>query len=501
MACCEVLFGTVPPTAPPSEAQIPLYIDRTSKKVYYWNGTGWELTWELKTAGVGTPGVVSIDPNSPIHIGEGGTLQISLERLKTQCGFATAKEVSEAVTSAINELTKSLNTSVQNLDSRVTNLSTQVTQLGNDVTKLGNDVTNLGGRVTTIEAWDLCAKTKSCGYSAGGGGGAAGLVHDSTNGIAAVTMTSADRTLTALQYGKPIIVLSGALTADLNLIFPAIAGEWTVVNNCTGSYTVTCKTAAGTGVALTSGGKIRIVWGDGTNVYSAVNASDTPAQFDNSLLLATTAFVQRAIGGFGQLVGYGTAGQTIPASQANSHINLFGTCSSITLPLANSVPAGSVLMFDGVSLACTINRQGTNVIFLNGSNNTATSLVVNDGGSVMFVSDGSASWFATGIATLKYADEFSASLAGNGYQKLPSGLIIQWGQTGNIVAGGSQAISFPVAFTTSVYSMAFANAYATGVASITASIGATFSGALVGFTAYNQGTANNNAAGWIAIGK
>ena len=162
MACCEVLFGTVPPTAPPSEAQIPLYIDRTSKKVYYWNGTGWELTWEIKTAGVGTPGVVSIDANSPIYVGEGGTLQISCERLKTQCGFATAQEVSEAVTSAINELTKSLNTPIQNIDSRVTNLNTKVTQLG-------NDVTNLGGRVTAIEAWDLCAKTRSCGYSTGGG--------------------------------------------------------------------------------------------------------------------------------------------------------------------------------------------------------------------------------------------------------------------------------------------------------------------------------------------
>ena len=162
MACCEVLFGTVPPTAPPSEAQIPLYIDRTSKKVYYWNGTGWELTWELKPAGAGTPGVVSIDPNSPIYVGEGGTLQISCERLKTQCGFATAKEVSEAVTSAINELVKSLNTSIQNIDSHVTNLSTNVTQLG-------NDVTDLEERVTLIEAWDLCAKTSSCGYSTGDG--------------------------------------------------------------------------------------------------------------------------------------------------------------------------------------------------------------------------------------------------------------------------------------------------------------------------------------------
>jgi hypothetical protein len=176
VACCEVLFGTVPPTTPPSEAQIPIYIDRTSKKVYYWNGTGWELIWEIQTAGVGTPGVVSIDPNSPIYVGAGGTLQINCERLKTQCGFATVQEVSEAVTSAINELVKSLNTTLQEMNSRITSLSNTVAQFESGLTQLAGRVSqvdtalgSLTGRVSSIEAWDLCAKTKSCGYSTGGG--------------------------------------------------------------------------------------------------------------------------------------------------------------------------------------------------------------------------------------------------------------------------------------------------------------------------------------------
>ena len=169
MACCEVLFGTVPPTASPTEAQIPIYIDRTSKKVYYWNGTGWELIWDIPIAGNGTPGVVSIDPNSPIHLGEGGTLQINCERLKTQCGFATVQEVSEAVSSAINELVKSLNTTLQEMNSRITSLS-------NTVSQFGSGLTQLEGRVSAIEGWDLCAKTSSCGYSTGGGGGVTKLI-------------------------------------------------------------------------------------------------------------------------------------------------------------------------------------------------------------------------------------------------------------------------------------------------------------------------------------
>lgn len=122
--------------------------------------------------------VVSIDPNSPIYVGEGGTLQINCERLKTQCGFATVQEVFEAVSSAINELVKSLNTRFRGLDSRITTLDSKVSQVENALGSLTGQVgslASLAGRVSSIEAWDLCAKTSSCGYSTGGGSPAAGV--------------------------------------------------------------------------------------------------------------------------------------------------------------------------------------------------------------------------------------------------------------------------------------------------------------------------------------
>lgn len=102
----------------------------------------------------------------------------------------------------------------------------------------------------------------------GAGAVAAGWVPDFTTGAAAVTMTSANVTLTAAQYGKPIIVITGLLTANLNLIFPSIVGEWIVINSTTGPYTITCKTAAGTGVVVNS---VQALAGDATNIYSAVN--------------------------------------------------------------------------------------------------------------------------------------------------------------------------------------------------------------------------------------
>lgn len=257
MACCEVLFGTVPPTAPPSEAQIPLYIDRTSKKVYYWNGTGWELIWEIQTAGNGTPGVVAIDPNSPIYLGPGGTLQINCERLKTQCGFATVQEVSEAVTSAINELVKSLNTSIQNIDSRVTNLSTNVTQLGNEVTNLGNDVTDLEERVTLIEGWDLCAKTAKCGYSTGGGGPVAGV--------------------TKLIAGTNITLSPASGTGDVII---SAAGS--------GGGGVTPPPPPGSEGGVMDYGGWRIVMGTGLSVNGHLDQFDFVAPFDGVFAMSIT---------------------------------------------------------------------------------------------------------------------------------------------------------------------------------------------------------------------
>lgn len=100
------------------------------------------------------------------------------------------------------------------------------------------------------------------------GGAAAGWVPDYTNGIAAVTMTNANVTLTPLQYGRPIIVITGTLVANVSLIFPAIANKWVVLNGTTGAFSITCRTAAGSGVVVTQGASASI-YGDATNILFA----------------------------------------------------------------------------------------------------------------------------------------------------------------------------------------------------------------------------------------
>jgi hypothetical protein len=128
--------------------------------------------------------------------------------------------------------------------------------------------------------------------------GGAGWVPMLQYGLGTVTgLAGSNVTLTATQYGKQILILTGALTANINLIFPALAYGWIVVNETTGSFSITCKTSGGTGVVVAQGGwaTASSIQGDGTNIYSQAgnfvsNASlaATLASYVTSASLATT---------------------------------------------------------------------------------------------------------------------------------------------------------------------------------------------------------------------
>lgn len=98
------------------------------------------------------------------------------------------------------------------------------------------------------------------------GAAADGWVPGVRYGVAAVTMTNANVTLTPLQYSSPIIVISGLLTTNVQLIFPAIKCQWIVINNTTGAYSITCKTASGAGIAAYGN---RLLYSDGTDIKQA----------------------------------------------------------------------------------------------------------------------------------------------------------------------------------------------------------------------------------------
>lgn len=96
-------------------------------------------------------------------------------------------------------------------------------------------------------------------------------------GVTSKTLTGSDVTLTNAEASKDIIVLSGTLTTNVNLIMPVFPKKWIVANNTSGAFTVTVKTASGTGGVVTQSTS-RVFYGDGTNVYGVNPLAATQSQ-------------------------------------------------------------------------------------------------------------------------------------------------------------------------------------------------------------------------------
>jgi len=98
--------------------------------------------------------------------------------------------------------------------------------------------------------------------------GGAGWTSLAFEGLQAITVTTANVTVTQLQSAYPVLIISGALTGARSLILPAVVGQWIIQNNTTGAFTLTVKTASGTGVTATQG-QSTYLYGNGINIYFA----------------------------------------------------------------------------------------------------------------------------------------------------------------------------------------------------------------------------------------
>jgi hypothetical protein len=96
------------------------------------------------------------------------------------------------------------------------------------------------------------------------------------------------------------------------------------------------------------------------------------------------------------------------------------------------------------------------------------------------------------------------SLLASGYQKMPSGLIVQWGTGTTINATGT--VTFPIAFPTACFAVQVTENAASGWTSTNHTIYGTSSRATTGFSAWSfswNGTGYGNSDGnfdYIAVG-
>lgn len=236
-------------------------------------------------------------------------------------------------------------------------------------------------------------------------------------------------------------------------------------------------------------------------VFSGNPVAPTPAKFDADTSLATTAFVQAALGNYsGTVVDNDGGTLTLTAADAGQLVILNGTGSqsgNVALPALSSVPDGATFLIrcEGDAIWNLV-ASGTDKIVLGTGYNPSSVRIVN--GDYAIIVKGSANWRCQGSISLKYSASFAYSQATSGYQKLPSGVIVQWG-----IAAASTTASdyrnFPIAFP---------NACMSGVASY-AQWGQNGNGNAFQVVSASQflitnrdsnGSATGGATAWIAFG-
>lgn len=304
-----------------------------------------------------------------------------------------------------------------------------------------------------------------------------------------------------------IAALAGGAPSALDGVALAVSDRILVKDQTTGSQNgIYIVTTVGTG---SNGTWARSTDADGVGELApgqliVVNEGSTQADSiwelstDGAVTIGTTSLTftrkDSSQGNFAGLNAY-NASATLPASDLGKLVAFYGSTAgqTLTLPAVAGVvvgknynlvnQAGTPVTIKG-NAAENISRNVTGV-----GQTLSNTVVLNPGDSLVLSSNGGSQWNAEGQSA---PDMFPNSLSASGYQKLPNGLIIQWGTA--TAAGSSGTITFPVAFTTACYSIAGQqnNAGATQYAAFG-------SPSATSVTFYGGGS--NIVIFWIAIGK
>lgn len=265
-----------------------------------------------------------------------------------------------------------------------------------------------------------------------------------TDGADTVLTIANGASSTARNY---VLQLTGALTANRNLIVPAIEKSYIIHNATTGGFSVTVKVSGQTGVTVANG-KRALVYNNGTDIIEFVNAPVTEAgtqtltnktiSADNNTLsgIAASSFVlsnasgnidgaaaQKAIP-TGAVVG-DTDSQALTNKTISADSNTLSGIAASSFVLSNASgnidgAAAQKVIPTGVVVGTTDTQTLTGKT-INGADNTLTVRLANDVSGTLPVANG-----GTGATTLTANNV----LLGNGTSAFQ---VVAPGTSGNVL--------------------------------------------------------------------
>jgi len=163
-----------------------------------------------------------------------------------------------------------------------------------------------------------------------------------------------------------------------------------------------------------------------------------------NLGLKERGFEYSGVSGFGNKT-------SLSASDFGSVIVIEANGQTIQLPTMNTLPAGKLITiycFGGNGSPVVLQAQQGNYFSNGPMGNRTTAITLSSQETLTIVSEGTSSpnWEIYGNGALKYSPSFGSSFNINGYQRLPSGLLIQWGYI-NVPTDDRDCITdFPIPF-------------------------------------------------------
>ncbi|WP_155638231.1 hypothetical protein [Burkholderia cepacia] len=260
------------------------------------------------------------------------------------------------------------------------------------------------------------------------------------------------QTLTASQSGSVINFWGGAAST---ITLPSAAtmplGGAFLFNNTSAGANVTIA-RAGSDTILAAGGNTSIILMPGDSLLITSAGGTQWVASGGSAQLPFSGTLQRALGNFSGFLLV-TSAATLAAAAAGQLVELNGSASyTTTLPAGSSVPQSGKMVFVNQSGANqTIATQGGDTIW-SYTGGLVSSVVLRPGDSLELVSRAGQWDICGGSALLQFSASFGSNLATNGYQKLPSGLIIQW-MSVNVAGGATTTYNFPIAFPNNAYAV------------------------------------------------